>query len=32
MQKLKDWFYSLQPRERMLVLGGAGLVLLFAIY
>ena len=32
MQKLRDWFYSLQPRERVLVLAGAGLVLLFAIY
>ena len=32
MQKLKDWFYSLQPRERMLVLGGGGVVLLVAIY
>jgi type II secretory pathway component PulM len=32
MQKLKDWFFSLQPRERVLVLGGAGVVLLFAIY
>jgi general secretion pathway protein M len=32
MQKLKDWFYSLQRRERMIVLGGAGLLLVFAIY
>jgi general secretion pathway protein M len=32
MQKLKDWLFSLQPRERALVLGGAAVVLLFAIY
>jgi general secretion pathway protein M len=32
MQKLKDWFFSLQPRERVLVAGGAGLLLLVAIY
>jgi general secretion pathway protein M len=32
MQKLKDWFYSLQPRERMLVTGGAIAVLAVAIY
>jgi general secretion pathway protein M len=32
MQKLKDWFFSLQPRERMLVLGGAVVLLLFVIY
>jgi len=32
MQKLKDWFFSLQPRERTLVLGGGVLLLLFAIY
>jgi general secretion pathway protein M len=32
MQKLKDWFYSLQPRERMMVLAGGGLVLIVAIY
>ena len=32
MQKLKDWFFSLQPRERALVLGGGVVVLLFAIY
>jgi general secretion pathway protein M len=32
MQKLKDWFDSLKPRERLMVLGGAVLVLLMAIY
>jgi general secretion pathway protein M len=32
MQKLKDWFYGLKPRERMIVSGGAILVLLTAIY
>ena len=32
MQKLKDWFYSLQPRERMLVTGGGIAVLAVAIY
>jgi type II secretory pathway component PulM len=32
MQKLRDWFYSLQPRERVLVLSGAVVVLLLAIY
>jgi general secretion pathway protein M len=32
MQKLKDWFYSLQPRERTLVLCGGAALLLFAIY
>jgi general secretion pathway protein M len=32
MQKLKDWFFSLQPRERMLVLGGGVVLLLFVIY
>ena len=32
MQKLKDWFFSLQPRERLIVLGGAILVLVDAIY
>lgn len=32
MQKLKDWFFALQPRERMLVLGGGVLLLLVAIY
>jgi general secretion pathway protein M len=29
MQKLKDWFYSLQPRERMFI-GGGGLLLAIA--
>ena len=32
MQKLRDWFFSLQPRERALVLGGGVVVLLFAVY
>lgn len=32
MQKLKDWFYGLQPRERMIITGGAILVALTAIY
>lgn len=32
MQKLKDWFYGLKPRERAIVLGGAILVGLTAIY
>lgn len=32
MQKLKDWFYSLKPRERLIVTGGGGLVLLVAIF
>jgi general secretion pathway protein M len=32
MQKLKDWFFSLKPRERAIVAGGGVLVLLFAIY
>lgn len=32
MQKLKDWFYGLQPRERMIIAVGAILVLLTAIY
>lgn len=32
MQKLKDWFFSLQPRERTMVVAGGVLVLLVAIY
>lgn len=32
MQKLKDWFYSLKPRERWMVGGGGVLVLLVAVY
>ncbi|HLS81819.1 MAG TPA: type II secretion system protein M [Steroidobacter sp.] len=32
MQKLKDWFYSLQPRERLMISGGAVLVVIVAIY
>ena len=32
MQKLKDWFYSLNPRERIIVSGGAVLIVLVALY
>ena len=32
MQRLKDWFYSLKPRERIIVVGGGVLVLLAAVY
>ena len=32
MQKLKDWFFALQPRERVLVIAGGAAVLLVAIY
>jgi general secretion pathway protein M len=32
MQKVKDWFLSLQIRERLLVIAGGVLVLLAAIY
>ena len=32
MQKLKDWFFSLQPRERAIVVPGGVLVLLVAVY
>jgi general secretion pathway protein M len=32
MQKLKDWFYSLQARERAIVVSGGVLVLIVAIY
>lgn len=32
MQKLKDWFFSLQPRERAVVAIGGALVLVVAIY
>jgi general secretion pathway protein M len=32
MQKLKDWFYSLKPRERGLVAGGGALIVLVAIW
>lgn len=32
MQKLKDWFFSLQPRERLIVVGGGALLVLVAIY
>jgi general secretion pathway protein M len=32
MQKLKDWFFSLKPRERILIAAGGALVTLVAIY
>jgi len=32
IQKFRDWFRGLQPRERMLVSGGAVIVVLMAIY
>jgi general secretion pathway protein M len=32
MQQLRDWFFSLQPRERTVVIVGGVLVLLVAIY
>ena len=32
MQKLKDWFQALQPRERLMVAGGAVVVVLAAIF
>jgi general secretion pathway protein M len=32
MQKLKDWFFGLKPRERLLVAGGAVIVVLVALY
>lgn len=32
MQKLKDWLYGLNARERAIIVGGALLVLLTAIY
>jgi general secretion pathway protein M len=32
MQKLTDWFYSLKPRERVLVAGGAVLIVLVVLY
>lgn len=32
MQKLKDWFFSLKPRERVLIAGGGILVALVAVY
>lgn len=32
MQKLKEWFYALKPREKLLVSGGACVVLLTAIF
>lgn len=32
MQRLKDWFYALKPRERLIVAGGGALVLLTAIF
>lgn len=32
MQRLKHWFFSLQPRERLLVVGGGAVLVLVAIY
>lgn len=32
MQKLKDWYFALKPRERLLVSIGAVLVVLVAVY
>ena len=32
MQKLKDWFYSLKPRERVIIAAGGVLITLVAIY
>ncbi|MGH8188771.1 MAG: type II secretion system protein GspM [Steroidobacteraceae bacterium] len=32
MQRLTDWFYSLKPRERMLVAGGGALIVLVLLY
>ena len=32
MQKLTDWFYSLKPRERVLVAGGAVLIVAVVLY
>lgn len=32
MQNLREWFYGLQPRERLIIAGGAILVLLTALY
>jgi general secretion pathway protein M len=32
MQKLKDWFYSLKPRERIIIAAGGALVTLVALY
>lgn len=32
MQSLKTWFYGLKPRERVIIAGGAVLVLLTALY
>jgi general secretion pathway protein M len=32
MQKLKDWFFGLKPRERVLVAGGAVIVVFVALY
>jgi len=32
MQKLKDWFFSLKPRERAIVIGGGILVLIVGVY
>jgi general secretion pathway protein M len=32
MQQLKDWFFALQQRERLLVVGGGALLVLVALY
>jgi general secretion pathway protein M len=32
MQQLKDWFNTLKPRERLIVTGGAGVVVIVALY
>jgi general secretion pathway protein M len=32
MQQLKDWFYALQPRERLIILGGGALAILVSVY
>jgi general secretion pathway protein M len=32
MQKLTDWFYGLKPRERVLVAGGAVIVVVVVLY
>jgi general secretion pathway protein M len=32
MQKLRDWYYALKPRERLLISGGGILVAIVAVY
>lgn len=32
MQRIKTWFYGLQPRERLIITAGGALVLLVAVY